>query len=180
MQNYKSQITNYKLWIVVAVVLSLTACGYHTNEGVATKLPPDLRSIAIPTFENATTSYRVEQLLTQAVVHEFTSRTNYRITSSPADADAVLHGTVTATSVAPLTFDSRTGRLSSAMVVVNMRVSLLDNKGKPLYENPSYSFRQQYEVSTEVSSFFQEQNPAVRRLSQDFARTLVSDILENY
>ena len=180
MQNYKLQIANYKLWIAVAVAFSLTSCGYHTNEGVASKLPPDLRTIAIPTFENATTSYRVEQILTAAVVHEFTSRTNYRISSSQANADAVLHGTVTSTAISPLTFDSQTGRLSSAMVTVNMRVSLLDRNGKALYENQNYSFRQQYEVSTEVSSFFQEQNPAVSRLSEDFARTLVSNILENY
>ena len=157
-----------------------SGCGYHTNEGVATKLPPDVRTIAIPTFENASTAYRVEQILTAAVVHEFTSRTNYRITSSPADADAVLRGTVTTTTVSPLTFDSLTGRLSSAMVTVNMRVSLLDRNGKSLYDNQNYSFRQQYEVSTEVNSFFQEQNPAVSRLSEDFARTLVSNILENY
>ena len=160
--------------------LALTACGYHTNEGVAAKLPPDVRTIAIPTFENATTAYRVEQILTSAVVHEFTSRTNYRVTSSPANADAVLHGTVTSTAISPLTFDSQTGRLSSAMVTVNMRVSLLDRNGKPIYDNQNYSFRQQYEVSTEVNSFFQEQNPAVSRLSEDFARTLVSNILESY
>ena len=66
------------------------------------------------------------------------------------------------------------------MVTVNMRVSLLDRNGKPIYDNQNYSFRQQYEVSTEVNSFFQEQNPAVSRLSEDFARTLVSNILESY
>lgn len=178
--NPKSEIRNLKFLILVALLCAFTACGYHTNEGVASKLPPDVRTIAIPTFENASTTYRVEQILTSAVVHEFTSRTNYRVASSPADADAVLHGTVTSTTVSPLTFDSLTGRLSSAMVTVNMRVSLLDRNGKSLYDNQNYSFRQQYEVSTEVNSFFQEQNPAVSRLSEDFARTLVSNILESY
>jgi hypothetical protein len=49
-----------------------------------------------------------------------------------------------------------------------------------LYENPSYVFREQYEVSQDLSSFFQEDSPAFRRLSQDFARTLVSNILEGF
>jgi hypothetical protein len=31
-----------------------------------------------------------------------------------------------------------------------------------------------------VTSFFQEETPALQRLSRDFARTLVSDILEAF
>ena len=96
------------------------------------------------------------------------------------DADATLHGAVVSTYISPLTYDSTTGRTSSALVTVAMRVSLIDRSGKVLFQNQNYSFRQQYEVSREVSSFFQEQSPALERLSRDFARTLVSNILENY
>ena len=39
---------------------------------------------------------------------------------------------------------------------------------------------QQYQVSRELTSFFEEDSPAVDRLSRDFARTLVSNILEAY
>jgi hypothetical protein len=49
-----------------------------------------------------------------------------------------------------------------------------------LYQNPAYLFREQYEVSQDLSSFFEEDSPAFRRLSQDFARTLVSNILEGF
>ena len=41
-------------------------------------------------------------------------------------------------------------------------------------------FREQYQVSRELTSFFEEDSPAVDRLSRDFARTLVSNILEDY
>ena len=41
-------------------------------------------------------------------------------------------------------------------------------------------FRQQYQVSREVTSFFEEETPALHRMSQDFSRTLVSDILEAF
>jgi len=47
-----------------------------------------------------------------------------------------------------------------------------------LYENEQYQFREQYQVSQGFASFFQEDTPALQRLSQDFARTLVSNILE--
>jgi hypothetical protein len=61
-----------------------------------------------------------------------------------------------------------------------MKVSLSDRQGKILFENSSYVFREQYEISQDVASFFEEDSPAFRRLSQDFARTLVSDILEGF
>jgi hypothetical protein len=35
-------------------------------------------------------------------------------------------------------------------------------------------------VAREIASFFDEQTPALQRMSRDFARTLVSDILEAY
>jgi hypothetical protein len=61
-----------------------------------------------------------------------------------------------------------------------MNVSLTDNHGKVLYENQGYTFRDQYQVSQELSTFFEEDSPALQRLSRDFARTLVSNILEAF
>jgi len=165
---------------LMLVTLAGVSCGYHTA-GKGSALPANLRTIAIPAFDNRSQSYKVEQVLTAAVVREFTTRTNFRIVPGVTpDADAILRGAVTNTQVSPLTYDSTTGRISSAMVIVYMRVSLTDSHGKVLFQNPSFYFRDQYEVSREVSSFFQEESPALDRLSRDFARTLVSSILENY
>ncbi len=161
-------------------IFSLTACGYHTS-GHAITLPPDISTIAIPTFVNNTETYKIEQRLTAAVVREFTTRTHYHILHSPSDAaDATLLGTVYSTYTAPLTYDSQTGRVVSALITVSMKVSLTDKHGKVLYHNPAYVFREQYEVSDELNSFFEEDSPAFDRLSQDFARTLVSNILEGF
>jgi len=100
--------------------------------------------------------------------------------AEPEGADAVLRGTVTGTQLAPVTYDSNTGRASTAMVTVNMKVVLTEKNGRVLYENSNYIYREQYQISRELSSFFEEQGPAVQRLSQDFARTLVSNVLEMY
>lgn len=162
-------------------LLLLTAgCGYHTA-GHAGQLPENVKTIAIPAFVNETRTYRIEQMLTSSVVREFTTRTHYRLLNDPSEAaDATLHGTVLSTSASPLTYDTATGRTASVLVVVSLKVSLLDRQGKVLYENPAYLFRETYEVSQDLSSFFEEDSPAFRRLSQDFARTLVSNILEGF
>ena len=119
--------------------------------------------------------------ITAAVVREMLARTHYRIINHVDDsADAILQGTVMTAQVAPLTFDSVTGRASSALVTVTAQVTLVDRHNKRLFEQPNYTFREQYQVSRELSSFFQEESPAMDRLSRDFARTLVSNILEAF
>lgn len=162
------------------LVLLTAACGYHTASHV-TQLPMNVKTIAIPAFVNETHSYRIEQMLTTSVVREFNTRTHYRVLNNASDAaDATLKGTVLSTSASPLTYNSQTGRAASVLVVVSVKVSLSDRQGRILYQNPAYLFREQYEVSQDLTSFFEEDSAAFRRLSQDFARTLVSNILEGF
>ena len=173
-------------WPGLPLVLSLvlaglsSGCGYHTA-GHLTTLPQNIKVLAVPSFVNQSQTFRIEQSLTQAVVHELTTRTQYQIVNRPSDAaDATLQGTVLTTSTSPLTYDSTTGRAESVLVIVSMKVLLVDRDGKILFQNPSYVFREQYQVSQELSSFFEEDSPALGRLSRDFAKTLVSNILEGF
>lgn len=180
--------TGLNLLLVVPFML-LAGCGYHTA-GHASKLPADLHSVAIPAFQNTTNQYHIEQTLTEAVTREFLARTQYRVVQDQNGADATLRGVVTATSIAPVTYDSQTGRATTALVTVAMKVSLVDRNGKVLYSNNRYAFREQYQISLDTvsqktnsgvgPSFFQEEGPAMSRLSRDFARTLVSNVLEAF
>ena len=72
-------------------------------------LPPEIHVIAVPALENATTTYRIEQRLTSATVHEFLSRTPYKVVSNPNDGDAVLKGKVLTLEAVPLLFDTTRG-----------------------------------------------------------------------
>jgi outer membrane lipopolysaccharide assembly protein LptE/RlpB len=168
-------------WLALPLgfLLLSAACGYHTA-GHAVNFPENVKTIAVPAFKNETLTYRIEQMLTASVVREFTTRTHYHMLNDGEDADATLRGTVLSTSATPLTYDTATGRAASVLVVVSIKVTLTDRSGKVLYENPAYLFREQYEVSQDLASFFEEDSPAFRRLSQDFARTLVSNILEGF
>ena len=57
---------------------------------------------------------------------------------------------------------------------------MLDRDKRLLYENKTYTFRQQYQTTQDLVSFIQEDPAAVQRLSRDFAQALVSDILESF
>jgi outer membrane lipopolysaccharide assembly protein LptE/RlpB len=166
--------------LLLAILTMLVGCGYHTA-GHATRIPASVRTIAVPTFINQTQTYRIEQIFTRDVVREFLASTHYQIANDAGQSsDAVLKCTIISAQAAPLTYDAQTGRISSAVVTVSMKVSLVDHSGHTLFENPNYSFRQQYQVSREVTSFFEEETPALQRMSQDFARTLVGDIVEAF
>lgn len=176
-----ARLPKFLLGVVIALFLSAgAACGYHTSaHGV--RLPSDLHTLYVPMFGNTTQAFRVEQTMTSAVVQELHSRSNFRVlTSENESADATLKGTLTYLSAGPLTYDSQTGHISSSLVVLVMKVSLIARDGKVLWENPSYTYREQYQVSRDAPSFFEEESPALLRVSRDFSRSLVSNILEAY
>ncbi|HSZ61518.1 MAG TPA: LPS assembly lipoprotein LptE [Terriglobales bacterium] len=165
--------------LILISVSILMGCGYRRVG--AGDLPQNIRSIAIPGFVSHSQTFRVEQVLTDAVVREFNARTQYHVLhEANADADAVLKATVLSASATPLVYDSQTGRAVNALVTVSIQVTLSDRQGKVLFENPAYLFHDQYEISSDLPSFFQEDSPAIDRLSRDFAHTLVANILEAY
>jgi len=165
---------------MTALLLVTTSCGYHTNaRGV--RLPTDMHTIYVPAFTNLTHTYHIEETLTTAVVRELRSRTNYRIvTSNDGTADATLSGTVTIANIAPLTYNSQTGGISSSLVFVSMKVSLVGRNGKVLWDNPNLLYREQYQIANNGKNFFEEEGPALDRLASNFSQTLVSDMLEAY
>ncbi|MFZ0313803.1 MAG: LptE family protein [Candidatus Korobacteraceae bacterium] len=164
----------------LAALLLTISCGYHT-EGNSVRLPSDLHTIYVPGILNASPAYQIGQILTEAVIKELRERTNYRVvTVNDGNVDAVLTGTVTSVYIAPLTYDSVTGRISSSLVVIFMNAQLTGKGGKVLWSNPNLLYREQYQESVAVASFFEEANPAVRRIASDFAKTLVANILEAY
>ena len=169
------------LAIIAACLLVISGCGYHTS-GHMVRLPSDIHTIYVPMFQNTTQTFRVEQTLTAAVVQELRSRAEFHVvTTNEGDtADATLKGLVNYTANSPLTYDSVTGRISSSVVTIRMKVSLVSKSGKVLFDNPNYIYREQYQVSRDVASFFDESNPAFLRIANEFAKSLVSNIVEAY
>jgi hypothetical protein len=195
-QNSKFKLEILPLCLCVFVALFVSSCGYHVG-GTASLLPPGLKVIAVPALKNDTPRYRIEQRMTEAVVHEFIARTKYRIVSSEDSADAVLHGEITSFEAIPAVFDTTptttpnsttvptvnttTARATTMLVSVHVKLSLQERETKKvLYKNDDYLFREPYEISTDPSKFFDEQGPALERMSRDFAARLVSDVLENF
>ncbi len=167
--------------LACSLLLLALGCGYHTV-GSATHLPPDIGTIDVPIFQTNVENYHTEVAFTDAVVWQLTSRTKDRVTESdrPRPADATLRGTILTETYTPLTYDSQTGQSSSYLITITASVVLKDASGKVLYSNDHFQFRSQYQETADLSSFIQEDSPAVERMAHDFAQTLVSDLLESF
>jgi outer membrane lipopolysaccharide assembly protein LptE/RlpB len=167
--------------LAVLATLALAACigcGYHTA-GSATRLPAGIHTLDVPIFATRVQAYHTEIAFTQAIIRELDTRTRYRIlTGDHDDADARLTGTILTQSISPLTYDANSGQTASYLITITAKVILTDRDGHILYQNDALPFREQYQSTQDLNGFIQEDAPAVHRLAQDFARTIVENILE--
>jgi outer membrane lipopolysaccharide assembly protein LptE/RlpB len=165
---------------IAFALLGLSGCGYHTL-GAATHLPAEMQTLAVPVFATRTEAYHTEVVMTEAVIREFATRTRLRVTPDESgNPDAVLHGTILKEAVLPLTYNAATQQSSSFVITVVVSVTLTGRDGKILYENKNYVYRQQYQSTTDLASFIEENPAAMERLSRELARQLVADVLEGF
>jgi outer membrane lipopolysaccharide assembly protein LptE/RlpB len=163
---------------LAAFAISLSGCGYHTL-GAATHLPPDIKTISVPLFISRTEAYHTETVMTDAVIRELATRTRFRvIPTESAEAGAVLHGVILNEQVTPLTYNSSTQQSSSFIITIVASVTLNGADGRVLYQNKNMVYREQYQSTTDLATFIQEDPAAVERLSRAFARQVVADLLE--
>lgn len=165
--------------LVVAAAVT-AGCGYHVA-GHADLIPKTIQTICIPEFGNATVRYHLTDRLPEAIAREFISRTRYRIVSDPNEADAVLRGSVVNYISYPTVFDPATGRASTVQLQVTMQVTFTERAtGKVLYSAPNLNMKNQYQISSDSTVYFEESDTALDRVSRDVARAVVSGILENF
>ena len=185
MRNHKNA-TNFrccgKPLLLFAATLLLTACPYHPRSSVGT-LPIGIQSIGIPTFRNLTNQYKIEQLISSAVLKEFSLRTRTPVKSSHVDVDAVLLGEIRNVNSIPVTFGTQTiGSQtfgSAFMVTVEASIKLMRTRdSKIIWHNDRLVFRERYILNANVREFFSEDNSSLERLAKEFAKSLASAMLD--
>jgi hypothetical protein len=165
-------------------VASGAGCGYSLA-GRGSFLPAHIMTIGVPPFANRTPVFNLETQLTEKVRSEFIGRGKYKIQPEPSGADAVLTGTVVSVVSEPTAFNAN-NLASRFMLTMMASVELRDIKeDKVLWQNPALVFRQDYDVQTgtaalDPAAFFGQDTNALERMTSEFARTIVSAILEAF
>lgn len=169
-------------WVMPAVLVLFVVnagCGY-TLVGRGAFLPDYIHVVAIPNFINNTPRFELETRITAAVTREFVSRGNYRIVGQQQGADAVLVGEIQSYDVRPIGVD-RAENADTWQVTVRARVTFTDLvANKVLFSNSSFLYQTEFDYpATSLGTVDIEVN-SIDRISQDFARAVVSAILEGF
>jgi hypothetical protein len=170
--------------LAVALCVLQAGCGYSLA-GRGAFLPDYIETIGVPLFINNTAVFDIEQALTQRVRQEFIGRGKYRVVPDATGVDALLLGTVNSISVSPAGFNDQQQATRYAVVVV-MKVEFRDLRAdKILWENPSLTFRDEYDLvssgtTVDANIFFGQESNAIDRLATNFARSVVTSILEAF
>lgn len=136
--------------------------------------------IRFQTLANQTSRVGVEQRLSGEIAKELAARGRFKVQAQSLGADAELSGAVTRFDLYPIAFDTA-GRATQYQVAITARVSLKAlPDGKPIWENPAYTFRENYTFSTSAASYVDRENEAIDRVSGRFAESLVASLLEGF
>jgi hypothetical protein len=161
------------------------SCGYALA-GRGSFLPDYIRNVGIPMFGNRTPYFTVEQMFTEKVRVEFQSRGPYTIVPGDTAVDGIVRGDILAITLTPVGFTEQQ-RASRYQFTVSVGVRFEDVKAqRTLWENPGLSFSDEYDLASRTSvdldaaSFLDQERSAIDRLSTDFARSVVSAILEAF
>jgi hypothetical protein len=174
-----------RVCIHVFVVLALfasVACGYSLA-GRGTFLPAHIRVIGVPTFTNLTSVYDIERRITERVRSELTGRGKYRVEPSATGVDAVIAGEITSITINPTAHNDQR-QATRYQLQLTAKIEFRDvTSNKVIWSNPSMQFREDYEITgtiTDPNAFFGQEANAMDRLALEFARSVVSAILEAF
>jgi len=164
--------------LTVVLITALAGCGYGLV-GRTSSLPPDVINIYIAPLANQTLRQQVDQILTQAISDEFLRRPRFTLVNSALEADAALRGTVTRFIVKPVLFGADEGRASEYEIQVSAAMDFRrTDTDEVLWEQPFYLFSEQYEF--DETQLLNLEDTALVEVAEDFAQTIVIDILEGF
>lgn len=164
--------------------LALPACGYSLS-GRGSFLPASIRTIGVPLFSNATNVYEIEQRVTDRVRAELIGRGRWTVSPDREGVDAVLSGEIVAANLTPAAFNAQQQATRIVLTLV-ARLELRDVRAnKVIWSSPGMQFAEQYDVSTvssagDASAFLRQDVNALDRLASEFARAVVSAMLEAF
>lgn len=162
-----------------ALALMSAGCGYALV-GKASSLPENIKVVEFTTLENRTSQVELEQRFSAAINRELVSRGRFRVQASLQGADAELSGAMLAFDLYPVAFDAQ-GRATNYQVRATARVSLKTlPDGKALWENPAFTFRDNYEFAATAATYTDLENDAIDRVADRFAQSLVTSMLEGF
>ena len=175
-------IARKSLAILIALVIH-TGCGYSLA-GRGSFLPVYIKRIGVPQFTNNTAVFELDRQVTERVRSEFIGRGKWTIVPDTTGIDGLLTGVITSVSLTPVAFNQAQQAtryaltLSASVEFKDMRTNTV------IWSNPSMQYSEAFSLNPtnalDTATFLGQDVNARERMANEFARALVSAILEAF
>jgi outer membrane lipopolysaccharide assembly protein LptE/RlpB len=169
--------------VAAAAVLMQAGCGYSLA-GRGSFLPEYIKRIGVPLFTNNTAVFDLDRQVTDKVRSELIGRGKYTIVPDATGVDGLLTGTITSVLLTPVAFNTAQQATRYALIL-SAAVEFKDMRtNKVLWQNPSMQYREEFTLdptnALDTATFLGQDVNATNRMANEFARALVSAILEAF
>ncbi len=157
-------------------------CGYSLA-GRGSFLPSYIKTIGLPQFLNHTPVFDIDRILTERVRSELIGRGRYTVYPRATEVDAVLAGEIISITLASSAVNQQQ-QATRYVITIVAKVEFRDLKtNKVLWSHPGLPYSEEYPVATisaDAGAFLGQNANAQERLASEFARAIVSAILESF
>lgn len=170
------------VFLALVAAGSIPGCGYRLagTGTTASLIPAGTTTIAILPVQSEGVRPEIAQRITESLINEFVVRGRYRAVSSEGQAEVVLEGTILSFRVDPVAF-SPDGRTERSEVVITARMRLLQTTPeKVLWSRGNFVFTAQYDIPQLPGAPIEQELGAIDEIAVDFARAVVTTILEGF
>ena len=166
---------------LAGLLLGLCACGYRPLDGRGA-FGPDVKTIEVEAFENASTAPGLEQQVADAMVEEFARRAWLEpvLQGQVARPDLVLSGLL-------LTADVRSNSYSSGGLALEERVEVRFDvsvkralSGEVVYRHPSFSVMEVFLSSADPMVYASNKEQALRRVASVIAERVHDELFQRF
>lgn len=139
------------------------------------QVPHELRTVAVPIFQNKTDAAELGPLASQYILREFQREGTFSIRRS-GDSSIEVQGVIVKASRQPISYDRGTGmRADQYRYFVTAEISLIDkDHGQVLEESRIYEAETTFNVQNDLLT---AQRNAAARIAADLARQVVDGVL---
>lgn len=168
---------------LVVAVLMQAGCGYSLA-GRGSFLPEYIKRIGVPQFVNTTAVFELDRQITDKVRSEFIGRGKWNIIPDATGVDGLVTGVITSVTLTPVAFNTAQQATRYALTL-SAQVEFKDMRtNKVLWTNPSMQYREEFPLdpssALDTTTFLRQDVNARDRMANEFARALVSAILEAF
>ena len=168
----------FRLSILVLTLFCVSGFTECYKPVTKNQLPPRIRTVAVPAFQNNALRFKIESRFTGAVIDELVHRgRGLRVQGDREGADAVIEGVIKSFTFSGVLLDDK-GRARIFEVTIVAAVTVRDQtENRVLYDNQNFVFRGEYEFANDPRNFFSEEDPAVLRMARSFSESIVSTLI---